>query len=179
MSIARSSLREQIREVIVGRIMDGTYAPGDRIVELQLAQELGTSQAPVREAIRELEAMRLVTSEPHRGARVRDVTDKDLAEVYPLTAPAQPLSPPGWRRSTASRWCWSRSPDSPPRDARPEPAGSGVPETAGPGWWAARRADHGHVRVAPAMSGCPCPIRVKVVELTMVAQVREGSGAVL
>lgn len=92
MTLSRPSLREQIREVIVGRILDGTYAPGDRIVEIQVAHEFGTSQAPVREALRELESMRLVVSEPHRGARVRDVTDKDLAEIYPVRAALEELA---------------------------------------------------------------------------------------
>jgi DNA-binding GntR family transcriptional regulator len=72
--------------VLLARILDGAYAPGQRIVELQVAQELGVSQAPVREALRELEALRLIVSEPHRGARVREVTTRELAEVYPVRA---------------------------------------------------------------------------------------------
>ena len=86
MALTRTMLRDQIREVLLARILDGEYAPGARIVELQVAQELGVSQAPVREALRELEALRLIVSEPHRGARVREVTAAELAEIYPVRA---------------------------------------------------------------------------------------------
>src|SRR4051794_22766572 len=79
-------LRDQIKEVLLARILEGEYAPGQRIVELQVASELGVSQAPVREALRELEALRFIRSEPHRGARVREVTARELAEVYPVRA---------------------------------------------------------------------------------------------
>jgi DNA-binding GntR family transcriptional regulator len=79
-------LRDQIKEVLLARILEGDYAPGQRIVEMQVASEFGTSQAPVREALRELEALRLIVSEPHRGARVREVTNRELAEVYPVRA---------------------------------------------------------------------------------------------
>ena len=51
MSLTRTVLREQIRELLLERILKGELQPGDRIVELQIAQEFGTSQAPVREAL--------------------------------------------------------------------------------------------------------------------------------
>src|SRR3712207_9391631 len=66
-------LREEIKERIVERILDGTYGPGERIVESAVAAEFGVSQAPVREALRDLEAMRFIESQPHRGARVREI----------------------------------------------------------------------------------------------------------
>ena len=69
MTLERSVMREQIKELIIKRILEGTYKPGERVVELQLVQELGVSQAPVREALRDLEAMRFIESEPYRGAR--------------------------------------------------------------------------------------------------------------
>src|SRR5690349_12544079 len=74
-------LRDAIKERIVERILDGTYGPGERIVESAVAAEFGVSQAPVREALRDLEAMRFVESQPHRGARVREVTTDELAEM--------------------------------------------------------------------------------------------------
>jgi DNA-binding GntR family transcriptional regulator len=86
MAVSRTPLREQVKELVLERILDGTYAPGDRIVETRLAQELGTSQAPVREALRELELLRFVESEPHRGARVRAVSAEQMAEIYPVRA---------------------------------------------------------------------------------------------
>src|ERR1700712_4505285 len=79
-------LREALKERIVERILEGTYGPGERIVESAVAAEFGVSQAPVREALRDLEAMRFVESQPHRGARVRAVTTEELIQIYPVRA---------------------------------------------------------------------------------------------
>ena len=84
--LRRTTLRDQIKDRLVQRILDGTYGPGDRIVESQVATEFGTSQAPVREALLELEAMRFVETRPHRGARVREVTTQELGQIYPVRA---------------------------------------------------------------------------------------------
>ena len=86
MSVSRTVLREQVKELLLERIMRGEYEPGDRLVETRIAQELGTSQAPVREALRDLELLRLVESEPFRGARVRAISDEEIAEIYPVRA---------------------------------------------------------------------------------------------
>jgi DNA-binding GntR family transcriptional regulator len=82
----RSLLYDEVRAVLVARIADGTFQPGDRLVETRIAQELGVSQGPVREALRELAAMRLVTTEPHRGARVRKVSPGEIAEAHQVRA---------------------------------------------------------------------------------------------
>src|SRR5262245_30041516 len=57
-----------------------------RLKELQLAREFDTSQAPVREALRELEATGVIESEPQRGSRVRTVSEKELGEAYQVRA---------------------------------------------------------------------------------------------
>lgn len=80
MSFKRASTREQITQYLLERILDGTYKPGERLIELNIANELNTSQAPVREALRYLEAMRVVVTEPYKGTRVREVTDRELEE---------------------------------------------------------------------------------------------------
>jgi DNA-binding GntR family transcriptional regulator len=85
-SVTRTVLREQVKELLLERILAGVYRPGDRLVETRIAQELGTSQAPVREALRDLELLRFVESEPFRGARVRAVSAAELAEIYPVRA---------------------------------------------------------------------------------------------
>ena len=90
--LRRTTLRDELRERLVERILDGTYGPGERIVESQVATEFGTSQAPVREALRELEAMRLVETWPHRGARVREVTAEELGQIYPVRAALEELA---------------------------------------------------------------------------------------
>lgn len=92
MTLERTVMREQIKELIIQRILDGTYRPGQRVVELQLVNELGVSQAPVREAFRDLEAMRFIETEPYRGARVRAVSAEELAESYPVRAVLEELA---------------------------------------------------------------------------------------
>jgi DNA-binding GntR family transcriptional regulator len=83
-AVHRTVLREEVKAVLLERILSGFYAPGDRLVEIRIAQELGVSQAPVREALRDLESVRFVESAPFRGARVRGVSDEELIEVYPI-----------------------------------------------------------------------------------------------
>ncbi|MFP3965992.1 GntR family transcriptional regulator [Actinomadura fulvescens] len=84
--LLRAGLSHQIREFIVDGISTGRWAPGERIVERRIATELGVSQGPVREALRQLEALRLIESLPNRGARVRAFTEEDLAEIFPVRA---------------------------------------------------------------------------------------------
>jgi DNA-binding GntR family transcriptional regulator len=91
-SLTRTMLREQIREILLERILKDELRPGDRIVELQVAQELGTSQAPVREALRELQSLGFVEHEPYRGTRVRRVTEEELAEIFPVRAALEELA---------------------------------------------------------------------------------------
>jgi DNA-binding GntR family transcriptional regulator len=92
MSIARTVLREQVKDVLLERILRGDLEPGERLVETRLARELGTSQAPVREALRDLELLRLVESEPFRGSRVRAVDDSQLLPVFPVRAALEELA---------------------------------------------------------------------------------------
>jgi DNA-binding GntR family transcriptional regulator len=90
--VARTVLREQVKEVLLERILRGELQPGDRLVETRIAQELGTSQAPVREALRDLELVNLVESEPFRGSRVRGVSEDDLLQVFPVRAALEELA---------------------------------------------------------------------------------------
>jgi DNA-binding GntR family transcriptional regulator len=92
LSLTRAMLGQQIREILLERIFKGELQPGDRIVELQLANELGTSQAPVREALRELQSLGFVEHEPYRGTRVRRITEKELAEIFPVRAALEELA---------------------------------------------------------------------------------------
>jgi DNA-binding GntR family transcriptional regulator len=85
-AMQRACMHKRIRDVLVTRILDGTYPPQFRFKELSLAREFNVSQAPVREALRELEALGLVTSEHYRGTRVRGVDVDELREAYELRA---------------------------------------------------------------------------------------------
>jgi DNA-binding GntR family transcriptional regulator len=63
-------LGSRIRDILMNRIINGHYMPGERLLELKLAAEFGTSQVPVREALRHLEMSGLVTIKPRRGSFV-------------------------------------------------------------------------------------------------------------
>jgi DNA-binding GntR family transcriptional regulator len=91
-AISRTVLREQVKDVLLQRIASGELKPGERLVETRIAQELGTSQAPVREALRDLQLMRLVASEPFRGSRVRVVDEEEVMEVFPVRASLEELA---------------------------------------------------------------------------------------
>jgi DNA-binding GntR family transcriptional regulator len=86
LAIERAVLRDQVKEILLERILSGHYRPEDRLVETRIAKELGTSQAPVREALRELELLRFVESAPFRGSWVRAVSEEELSEIYPVRA---------------------------------------------------------------------------------------------
>jgi DNA-binding GntR family transcriptional regulator len=90
--IIRPVLRDGIKNIILERVLKGEYKPGERIVETQLARELGTSQGPVREVLRELEALGFVESEPYRGVRVKKITQEEILEIYPVRAALEELA---------------------------------------------------------------------------------------
>lgn len=77
-----TTLANEIARHLREAIIKGELAPGERLNETRLTQELSLSRSPVREAIRILEAEGLLTIEPHRGARVRPVSDEDLEEIF-------------------------------------------------------------------------------------------------
>tara|TARA_B110000008_G_C16970364_1_gene563687 strand:- start:1116 stop:1793 length:678 start_codon:yes stop_codon:yes gene_type:complete len=76
----RGQIVRKLRQLIVG----GHVAPGERLTESDLAEKLGVSRAPLREAIRELVECGLLESIPYKGLFVRSVTLKDLDEIYSL-----------------------------------------------------------------------------------------------
>jgi DNA-binding GntR family transcriptional regulator len=89
--ISRTPLSDQIKDRLLQEILTGEYAPGARIVETRVARELGTSQAPVREALRDLEALGVVELSAFRGARVRHPSQAELLEAYEIRAELESL----------------------------------------------------------------------------------------
>jgi DNA-binding GntR family transcriptional regulator len=73
-------------------ILTGTYAPGDRIRQEQVAERLGASRLPVREALRMLEAEGLTEHEPHKGARVPRLSAHEVAVIYRMRERLEPLA---------------------------------------------------------------------------------------
>lgn len=78
-------------QILLDRILDGTYKPGERLIELQIANELNTSQSPVREALRYLEALRVVETETYKGTRVRSISPRELQESSQIRAALEEL----------------------------------------------------------------------------------------
>ncbi|TSI14551.1 GntR family transcriptional regulator [Brevibacterium aurantiacum] len=76
------SLRDQVRQVLRSWIVSGRFAPGERVREREIAQNLGISRVPVREAVALLEGEGLVSSLPRGGAVVTRLTAKDAADLF-------------------------------------------------------------------------------------------------
>lgn len=105
-------LRELVCETIRQAIVDGVFSPGERLMEIQLADEMGVSRTPVREAIRKLELEGFVVMIPRRGTYVADISIKDINEVYEIRTSLEVLPqglPPNasamrsWKQCSA---CW-------------------------------------------------------------------------
>jgi DNA-binding GntR family transcriptional regulator len=80
-----------VREFIIEGILNGRFIPGERIIESSIANELGVSQGPVREAIRELVVMGFLKNEPYKGTFIRKFTQDELNEVYEIRAALESL----------------------------------------------------------------------------------------
>ncbi|HTC85617.1 MAG TPA: GntR family transcriptional regulator [Candidatus Acidoferrum sp.] len=85
-------LADQVKERILEGILTGRHPLDSRLVETQVARELGTSQAPVREALRGLEALGVVEITPFRGARVRRPTRREILEAYVVRSTLEALA---------------------------------------------------------------------------------------
>lgn len=81
-----SNDNERVYQGLWRGIVEGDYAPGSRLVEQRLAETFDCSRTPVREAVRRLEAEGLVVVERNRGARVRPLSEEEIADLYGLRA---------------------------------------------------------------------------------------------
>ena len=85
-------LREIVFETLRGAILDGALKPGERLMEVQLAEDMGVSRTPVREAIHKLELEGLVLMIPRKGAYVSGISSKDIADVFEVRASLEALA---------------------------------------------------------------------------------------
>lgn len=85
-------LREIVFEAIREAIINGILKPGERLMEIQLAEEMGVSRTPVREAIRKLELEGFVVMIPRKGAYVAGLSMKDIADVFEIRAALEGLA---------------------------------------------------------------------------------------
>lgn len=79
-------LRDVIFDTLREAIIVGELKPGERLMEVQLAQKMGVSRTPVREAIRKLELEGLVEMLPRKGAHIADLSVKDIMDVLEVRA---------------------------------------------------------------------------------------------
>ena len=85
-------LRELVLEAIREAIKNGTLQPRERLMEIQLADDLGVSRTPVREALRKLEQEGFIVMVPRKGAYVSDLSMKDVADVFEIRAALEGLA---------------------------------------------------------------------------------------
>ncbi len=91
-ALTRSVLSAQVKDRLLQWILEGELAPGARIIETRVARQLGTSQAPVREALRDLATLGLVEMLPYRGARVREPAKQELIEAMEVRGELEALA---------------------------------------------------------------------------------------
>ena len=82
--ISNIPLRQKILEILREAILSGELKPGQPLVEMSLAAQLGVSRAPLREALQSLSKDGLVETVPYRGTTVRHLNRKDIEEIYSL-----------------------------------------------------------------------------------------------
>ncbi|WP_027364290.1 GntR family transcriptional regulator [Desulfotruncus alcoholivorax] len=85
-------LREIVFETLREAIIQGRLEPGERLMEIQLAEEMGVSRTPVREAIRKLELEGFVVMVPRKGAYVAGISVKDIVDVFEVRAALEALA---------------------------------------------------------------------------------------
>src|SRR3954469_12668948 len=81
-----SSLTTVVQQEIERAILQGEYEPGSKLIEAALAQKMGVSRGPIREAFRMLEEAGLVRNEKNRGVFVRDIPIEEAVEIFDLRA---------------------------------------------------------------------------------------------
>lgn len=82
--INRLPIREDVFRKLLNWIMDGTLRPGEKIVDKELAEHMGVSRTPVREALRRLEDKGLVESSANRWTRISEIPSKEPEMIYPI-----------------------------------------------------------------------------------------------
>ncbi|HHX38049.1 MAG TPA: GntR family transcriptional regulator [Clostridiaceae bacterium] len=88
----RPLYREEIKEALMDAITSGELKPGDRVVETRWAKQLGVSQSPIREAIRELEILGLIENIPYKGSFVREFSTKEIFDTYVVRSTLETLA---------------------------------------------------------------------------------------
>ncbi|EWG10290.1 GntR family transcriptional regulator [Cytobacillus firmus] len=88
----RDTLHLKVCNVIREAIIRGDFKPGERLKQSDLAEKMGVSRMPVREAFRKLESEGLIKLEPHKGAVVKSISIKDIEEIYALRSELEKMA---------------------------------------------------------------------------------------
>lgn len=90
--VDRVALRDKIAHIIQEAILGGQYTPGDRIVEMTVAEQMNVGQNTIREALQVLEHQFLVTKVPHLGTFVTKLSDEEVSQIYRVRLELEPLA---------------------------------------------------------------------------------------
>lgn len=91
-NIQKTVFSEQIREQLMEDILNGRLQPGEKLSEIALANEFNVSQAPVREALKSLEVLGLVTSVPYKGTIIRTSSEQSMEEYFQVRTALEGLA---------------------------------------------------------------------------------------
>jgi DNA-binding GntR family transcriptional regulator len=86
MPISRNPLRADVHKELLGLILQGTLTPGQRLRDTELAQQLGVSRTPIREALLRLEREGFISAQLHQGFSVKPLSESEIRDVYPLVS---------------------------------------------------------------------------------------------
>lgn len=100
--IQPDTLRHRVEDALRDAITSGIYRPGKRLIERELCEDLGVSRASVREALRRLEAEKLVNIVPHRGPVVATISLEDARQLYELRTLLEGFAASGFVRKATS-----------------------------------------------------------------------------
>ena len=84
MQTSSHTLADNLRKELISAIVEGEIPQGSKISEAELAKRYGVSRGPLREAIRDLEGLRLVDRKPHAGVRVVTLNCEEMKEIFTL-----------------------------------------------------------------------------------------------
>jgi DNA-binding GntR family transcriptional regulator len=96
-----STIRKKVYSQVREQILSGRIAPNERLIETKIAQEIGTSRTPVREALHNLEIEGLIQSIPRVGYRVKTISETEVEEICEIRSSIESL---------AARWAMEKAP---------------------------------------------------------------------
>lgn len=82
--ISRSNMRDEVYDALLSWILEGVLRPGEKLLDKDIAEKMGVSRTPVREAMRRLEDKELVVSSANRWTKVTDISVEEPKMIYPI-----------------------------------------------------------------------------------------------